>query len=41
MSDLVCNPNPKLNSNIDDVITGVISSDGQKFTNTKNNENDN
>ena len=40
MTDLVCNPNPKPNSNIDDVINDVISSDGQKLTNTRNNENE-
>ena len=40
-TDLVCNPNPKPNSNIDDVINNVIFSDGQILTKTKNNENDN
>jgi len=38
MSDLGCNPKPS--SNIDDVINDVILSDGQKLTNTKNNENE-
>ena len=41
MSDLVCNPNLKPSSNIDDVINVVIFSDGQKLTKTKNNENEN
>jgi len=41
MTDLVCNPNPKPRSNIDDFINDVIFSDGQKLTNTKNNDNEN
>jgi len=41
MTDPMYNPNPKPNSNIDDVIDNVIFSDGQILTKTKNNENDN
>jgi len=41
MTDLVCNLNPKPNSNMDDVINYVIFSDGQILTKTKNNENEN
>ena len=40
-SDLVCNPNLKPSSNIDDAINNVIFNDGQILTKTKNNENDN
>ena len=41
MPDLVCNPNPKPSSNIDDVINDIIFSDEQKLTKMKNNENEN
>ena len=34
MTDLVCNPNPS--SNINYVMNGIIFSDGQKLTKTKN-----